>query len=237
VNGNKTYCILAHGKSLEELEKRIEKFKNIDVVWCGINYFNPSQNILKKISKDFNIVFDCSTVKNAIYYEKEVRIPRLSEYLEKNTHNKYICTKSDKNNLHNLRNEIKVDFNEKYKNQIIYVEDLDINPNPFCVSLHLYIASLAKLGAKQIVLFGADGGGNLGNSVESYYNYREIENDKIKAGNTSYNMVGDSNNINSTFEILMTKTLGYIPNVINCSPDSVYTIFKKVNYEEVLNYL
>jgi hypothetical protein len=230
---NKTICVLLHGSSLNELESKIEEFRNINVVWCGINYFNPSEEILKKIDKSFNIIFDCSTVQNNVEYEKKARLPRLIEFLErKNT--TYITLKSGRDNLYDLRNRIGSDFNEKYKNQIVYGENLGFDCNQFCVSLHLYLTCLLKLGAKTIILFGADGGGNLGNSVSSYYKPELMQEDKVIAGNTSYNMTGDTCNVNNSFNSIMQSIFGQIPTILNCSPNSQYTVFKNVNFNQVL---
>ncbi len=238
MSGNNVFCLVAHGKSLEILESKIEEFKNINCIWGSMSTFDiPQKYILDKINKTFSFVYDSSTVQNEKDYELTIRIPRLIKYLSENKEHRYISTKTDRNNLHNLRNKLLLSFNEDFKDQIIYTEDLEIDPTPFCVSLHLYIACIVKLGFNKVILFGADGGGKYGNSIESYYKWEEIKQDKIVAGNLSYNMIGDSNNINSTFKPLMLKTLGFIPEVINCSPDSLYTIFKKENYESTLNLL
>jgi hypothetical protein len=231
---NKTCAILAHGKSLEELERRIEEFRDFNITWCGMNFFNPSEHIINKIDKEFSLVFDCSTVHNNEHYELSSRVPRLMGFFNKNPKYIYICCRTGKDNLYGLRNKLRLEFNERYKDQIIYVEDLGINPNPFCVSLHLYLASLVKLGAKNIILFGADGGGDNGNSVTSYYDYEEIQRDKEAAGNTSYNMVGDTNNVNGSFEPLMRDSLGFVPKILNCSPNSNYNAFNKITYEELI---
>ena len=235
---NLPICIILHGKSCETLENNINLFKDLNVVWASISTFDiPQKYILDKINKKFSIVFDSSTVKNEREYELIVRIPRLINYLFEDKNNIYICTKSDKNNLFDLRNRLRLTFNEYYKEQIIYTEDRGIDPKPFCVSLHLYIACLCKLGFKKIILFGADGGGKHGNSIESYYKWEEIKKDKEIADNLNFNMIGDSCNINSSYESLMMKTLGYIPKVFNTSIDSLYTVFPKITYEEVLNNL
>lgn len=230
---NKTCAILAHGSSLSILENRIEEFRNKDIVWCGMNYFNPSEEILKKINKSFSIVFDCSTVKNNKSYEMYYRLPRLKEFLNRND-TTYITLKSGRDNLYELRNKIGDNFNEKYKDKIIYGENLGFDCNQFCVSLHLYIALLLKLNVRTIILFGADGGGTIGNNVSSYYKSELILEDKKHADNVSYNMVGDTNNVNSSFVPIMQSIFGHVPEILNCSPISTYTVFKKITYDELL---
>ena len=232
---NKICAVLAHGKSLEELEKRIQHFKNSNVVWCGMNYFNPSEEIINKINKNFNIVFDCSTVKNNIEYEKNCRLPRLINYLTRPENNYYITLRTGKDNLYDLRNRINSNFNEIFRDKIIYGEDLGFNTNQFCVSLHLYLTCLFKLGTKKIVLFGADGDGS--NNINTYYKPSLMSDDKHRADNVFYNMAGDTNNVNCTFNPIMQQIFGYIPEVLNCSPNSLYTVFKNISYEEVLNII
>ena len=232
---NKTICIILHGRSVEELESRIEEFKDKDVLWGSMSHFEiPQKYILDKINKKFDIVFDSGTVANAEDYELKVRIPRLINYFN-TTNGYYICTKSDRDNLYQLRQRIVSYFNKKYSDRIIYCENIGINPNPFCVSLHLYIACLYKMGIKKIILFGADGGGNYGNTIESYYKWELVKNDKIIAGNLSYNMLGDTNNINNNYSSLMQQTLGYVPTeTINCSPGSTYTVFRNISYNKLI---
>ena len=64
-----------------------------------------------------------------------------------------------------------------------------------------------------------------------------IKIDKEIAGNLNYNMIGDTNNVNSTYESMMNKVLGYTPKVLNCSPDSLYTCFERINYNQILGWL
>jgi hypothetical protein len=236
---NKTCAILAHGKSLYELESRIEEFRNLDIVWCGMNNFAPSEEILKKINKSFLIIFDSATISNelAVAYETNLRIPMLSGFLDKSENNRYICTKTDRNNLYNLREIHFSEFNRKYKNQIMGVEDLGINPKIFFVSLPLYIVCLIKMGCKKIVLFGADGGGKYGNNIESYYNSKLVKAEKDMAGVLTYDIRGDTGTVNNQFGDIMTKTLGYVPEIVNCSPETSYKVFKDMSYSEVINYL
>ncbi len=230
----KVCCILAHGKSIETLESRIEEFRNFDVVWCGMNYFNPTEEIIKKINKQFKIVFDCSMVKNAELYEITTRLPRLRKYLSRLDDNYFITLKES---LLTLWKKVDKQFPIQFKNKIIYGEDLISNTKYFCVSLHLYIACLLKLGAKQIILFGADGSSK-DNTEQTYYKSNLVLQDRKMTGNAFFNVIGDTNNINCSFEPLMRSALGYVPtNVVNCSPNSYLTVFKKVNYNEILTWL
>jgi len=233
----KTCFFLCHGKSIEELELRINEFKDFDVLWGSMSSFDIHDSYTTKAGINLNVVYDCSTVANAKDYELSVRIPRLKKFLNLNQNNHYICNRTGRGNLWQLRQDIYPEFNREYWSQIIYTEDIGVDPTPYCVSLHLYIAIMSLLGIDKIILFGADGGGIHGNNVESYYKSDEVLADKLVAGNVNYNMVGDTNNINSTFASHMFHNLGFIPNVINCSPYSTYTVFRQMNYNETLEYL
>jgi hypothetical protein len=229
--------VIFHGKSVEELERRIDQYKDLDVYWASISTFDiPQQYILDKIGRKFDLVYDSSTVENEVKYELEVRIPRLEKYFNE-SHGYYICTKSDRNNLYDLRNRIVPEFNEKYKDRILYVEDIGINPNEFCVSIHLFLCCLIKLGLEKIVLFGADGGGSFGNNVDSYYKSELVKKDKKIANGGAYNMIGDTNNVNGTYAQIMNKIIGYVPSIYNCSPGTKYTIFENIFYDDIVNMI
>jgi hypothetical protein len=237
---NKTCFLVGLGRSIEELERRIEEFKNFDVVWCGMSSFDiPQIYILNKINKHFIITFDTSTVAKAEQYELTRRIPRLSYHLDTYKDSIYMTTNSDKNNNYMLRQRIAPEFNQKYRNQIMYTEEIGVNASLFCVSIHLFIACLYKMGCKEIVLFGQDGdSSNLyNNRIESYYKHELVKEDKIIGGADAYNLVGDTNNVNASYDRLMMLNLGYVPRPLNCSPNSTFTVFKTINYDELLNYL
>jgi len=237
---NKICLLVGLGRSIEELEARIEEFKDFDVVWCGMSSFDiPQKYILDKINKHFQIIYDSSTVQNAEEYELTRRIPRLIKHLDKYPDSCYVTTNSDKNNAYRLRERIAPEFNRKYRNQIIYAEEIGVDPNPFCVSIHLYIACLYKLNCKEIILFGQDGDrqGLYNNKVESYYKHELIKEDKIVADNLVYNLIGDTHNVNTTYKDRMFATLGYVPNLLNCSPNSSFTVWQVIDYNTVLEYL
>jgi hypothetical protein len=159
-------------------------------------------------------------------------------YLDNSVYNFYICTRSDHNNLHELRDRLGLNFNKKYNDQIVYAESFGINPNLFDVSLPLYIACLVKMGATRIIMFGADGGGTLGNNPNSYYKPGYVVSDKMVAhNNLNYNMTGDTNNVNINYNRLMQTVLGFMPTVLNCSPVTRYTVFPVVTYDNVVKML
>lgn len=223
---NKICAIVAHGHSLEELERRIDEFRGFDIVWCGMNYFNPSEDILKKINKEFIVIFDCATTIDTKKYEIRSRTPRMTEYLSRPVKNVYMTSTF----LYGLRSQIGSDFNEKYKEKIIYIDNIGFVAGEFMVSIHLYIITLLKLGARNIVLFGADGGG-------SYYKSDLALADGILGCSGPGVPEGDTEHVNTTFGPLAQKILGYIPEIINCSTISRYTPFTKMSYDETINLL
>lgn len=242
--GDKICAIVAHGSSLNILEERIEEFKNLDnIVWCGMNFFNPSEEILKKIGKQFDIVFDCSTIpeSHAKNYEL-MRITRLTEYLNRNKNNIYITLKAHLYLLREeLTNELGYNFNERYKDQIIYGEDLNVPTHDFYVSLPLFITILAKLCAKKIILFGADGGGaniNIDTSGKNtYYKSGLAIAERIASGIDLFDLTSDNKRVNNSDQIIREILKEQFPEITNCSPDSNYNIWNKKSYDETISYI
>ena len=245
ISSDNTICVLLPGESLKILEKRIDEFKSFDVTWGGINFFSPSESIIKLIGKEFKVVYDSSTVRNAIIYELKNRIPLLSSYLDRPTNNKYICvrTGNGNNNLYELRKRIAPQFNEIYKNKIIYAEDLGINVDGFTVSIPLYIACLGRMRFKTIILFGADGGSGMGEDWMHYYKAEELKKDRdfgdydARGDFHPCDLRGDTSNVNNHFARLMNASIGYVPEVFNCTAKSNYTAFKTMSYDETIAYL
>lgn len=250
---NKVYCMLAHGKSLEVLDQRIEEFRqfNDKIVYCGLNFFNPSEKILNKIGRDFDIVFDCATVADEENYEINIRIPRLTEFLLRSNNKKYITIKG---NLCDLRNrlfrngKLKENFNVKFDNKIIYADSFFPQYHMFSVSLPLFIAILHKMGYSKIILFGADGvpdniEGRKG--VSSYYNPDSVQIERQVSGIKEFDLRVDTNRINNYYLSTMTEIFGSnnLPTVINCTSIvnerylSYYEVFEKKSYDQTVEWL
>lgn len=246
----KFYCIILTGKSIIELEQRIEEFRNLNnIVWCSINQFNLTEPILRKIDKSFDIIFDTSTVGSADEFELCTRLPRLIEFLSRNEDNKYITQRT---HLFSLRErlfregKIGFDFNQRFANKIIYVDDLGIPVHIFYVSLPLFITSLIKLGAKpeRIILFGADGvTDDTRFSEESFYKPDLIYIERVSTGIKGFDLGVDVNGINKGFDSIMRTIFGYAPEIINCSPImdgkffTKYTPFKNMTYDQTIDLL
>lgn len=235
---NKICAIVAHGKSIEELEKHIVDFKDFDLCWCGMNYFIPTENILKKVGKMFDVIFDSSLTENAKNYELNWRLPKLTEYLSRNYNN---CFLTLSHNLPPVWQAVgKGEFATIFQNKIVYGEDLGFNTDQFCVSIPLFISCLVVEGAKAVIVFGMDANVN---GVEGYYRPDLMIEDKKMAGHEKFfiNVKGDAHNVNTSYikvldEICKSKTIKK-PEIINVSPNSAITIFKKMNYNEVFKWL
>ena len=119
---NKIIFLLLPGSSIEELEIRIknwEKYLN-KICYAGMNYFNIIEdNILSKVIKHFDVVFDCSEVQYDLLYETKIRIPRFIEFLNRNEINRLITTHQIVNKMDGLMNDAVLN---KWMDKITYIE-------------------------------------------------------------------------------------------------------------------
>jgi len=236
----RTVVICAHGASLNKLENQIEKFKDYDVCWTSLNLYTIIEvNILHKINKKLDIVLDSSTIANQLMkrFEAERRIPRLEQFLARPEKNLWITTEGL------LRDQLRPlgygDFLSKYQHKILVLDKVYRSmqaPN----SISLLICAAAIGGAKKIVLFGYDGyWGNYQENINSFYRPEDIAIErKYAVGNTvDSDVAKDTTNFNSYFWNIYLKwcsTYDIKPvEVINCSPDSKYTIFPIFNYDNI----
>lgn len=241
----KTCCVLTPGKSLTILEERIEEFKDLDVVWIGMNYCDHIEEaILKKIDKQFDMISDCTTVAIPQNYEPE-RIQRYEKFLGRGTNLLFI---SDLVKVECFQKFGRIDILEKYADKIATIDDVFTGPdypqeiwNKPPNSITLLFAALIAGMAKKVIMFGFDGRLESNyNSIDSYYKADIIKEHRVKAYGQYLNigsLTSDSKDFNVKFIHLlqMYKAIYSNPNIeiINCSPDSIYTAFKKINYDQV----
>ena len=235
---NRICAVIAHGKSVEELDKRIAEFKDFNLCWCGMNYFEPTEAILNKIGKQFEIVFDCSQTENFKNYELNWRLPKLRKYLSRDTNNCFVTLGAT---LGQLWQNIGIgEFKTLFQNKIVYGESLGFDTDQFCVSLPLFITCLIVEKAKAIIVFGMDANVN---GINGYYKPELMVEDKKMAGHEKFviHVKGDAHNINTSYPEMLNKILSNKginkPEIINVSPNSDVTIFKKMNYNEILQWL
>lgn len=233
---NKTVAVLLHGSSLYELEQRIDEFKDFDICWASMGQWDMvEKHILSKIDKNLDITFDTAEVEKPVRFEIKRRIPRLKEFLERPVDNFHITMRHA--SMHLLRFKLGCHLETQYKEKIIYAEDI-CPANVFCVSFPLFITSLWACGASNIILFGCDGRSNL---ISDYFHPEEVIIEKQIADNVSYTVTGDSGWVAGGFPNVMKdfeRTSGIpIPTILNCSTNSIHTLWPKITYDEAIQKL
>ena len=235
---DKIVCVMAHGKSIEELEQRIEEFKDYNTCWVSMGQFDlMEQHILSKIGKKLSIIQDCSEVENARKYESECRFPRVREFLLRPEANQFITADVIIDSMYGIGQKGFLETPEiENKIYVITKETWSQVPN----GMTLLLTTLALNGARKIIVFGLDG--YEGDSKEarfSYYRYKERESELITAFGSleKSGLHSDSHAFNYQFHSFYTfkrieLNLDYIP-IINCSINSIFTLFPKISYEEI----
>lgn len=236
-------CIMVHGASLNELESRIEEYRDQDICWVGLGLFTTlEQFILSKIQKELDIVFDCASVAGGLrhHYETAVRMPRLERYLQRPANNLWITTHGV------VRDCIDqyVPQMRQYMDKVFLVDHcfpphqighwMDV-PN----SLTLLIAAMLAGGAPKIFIFGLDGyRGELHKGLEYYYKPEFHKQERIDAlGSVEDPGINrDTDNFETKFPIILRnyrRLFGSAAPIYNVSPKSVYSVLPKINYEQV----
>lgn len=243
----KTVCILAPGKSLEMLEKKMPDFKDLNVIWAGMNYCDYIESsVLSKIKKRFDIISDCTNVTNPDAYEPE-RIKRFINFLGRGDNNMLFISNVVIDEC--FKRMKRKDLLEKYEDKISTIDSVFTNKNyPKEVwdkppnSITLLFAGLIAGQVKKIILFGYDGkfAGNY-SAFSTYYKPEIIKAHRIKAYGQFEDIGGltcDSRDFQARFSKLfaMYKKIFKNPGaeIVNCSPDSVFTVFRKIEYKDVL---
>lgn len=244
--GGRVTAVLAHGASVNELEKRIEEFKKFDICWTTFNQFPIMEKfILNKINKNLSIVYDSSSITMSLAkeYDEEIRIPRLTDFLSRKDNNLWITT------LGIVRDYMKpfgfTSFLQRFSNKIMIIDDYI--PQAFLQvpnSLTLVLGCMAIGGASTILLFGADGyKGNYKDNINSFYKPEYQAKERIASiGNTIESSVTrDAEDFQNRFMRLY-RTYCQLhaivpPTILNVSPISSYNIFQKLTYDEVIKWL
>jgi len=245
---NRTVAVCLQGKSIQELEDRIEEFKDFDICWASLGVFDIIQdNILSKGNKHLEIVFDCATVPHSRipHYEKHFRVPRLENFFNESEENIWITSYGmvrDSVALHYphffLHHENKMLLVDKLFPISKVAEYMNV-PN----SITLFIGALMAGGARDIIIFGLDGyTGDISKGVDSYYMPEVIAKERMAA----LGSVQDEgiNRDSTTFEDRFSEKcqqyeelFKWKGKIINCSPSSMFKIPTKHTYDKTIGYL
>jgi hypothetical protein len=233
---NRIVGMLLFGNSINELEQRIEEFKNYNICWCGVGAYDILEEfILNKINKRLDIFFDCGEVERPIRFELKARTPKLLKFLERSDNNFHITM----HHFTKLRRLLGIDIEDRYKDKIIYAEDI-CPAHAFCVSFPLLLTCLTVLGAKNIIMFGCDGSNTI-NSIDSYFHPELVKPEKILANNEIFNLTGDSGWVTSGFPSIFKHVCenGQInpPTILNCSSKTIHNLWQKISYDEALTFI
>lgn len=240
--------VLAHGKSIEELERRIEEFKDLNICWVGLNLFTIFEDhILSKIHKKLDIVFACDTAPDMTRgnYEINVRLPRIEKFLKREADNIWITT----NGM--FRDSIKIyrpDLLEKYSHKIMEIDHLFPRENirdymEVPNSITLLIGAMIAGGAKKIILFGIDGyNGDPKEGINSYYCKEDnrAERQAVLGCDVDLGINRDTGLFDKMFPTNLRnyrKLFGNNCEVVNCSPNSIFTSIRKINYDQLKDEL
>lgn len=237
----RTVFLLSFGKSITELENRINQFRNLDICWAGFSdYTILEDNILNKIETYFDIIHDAVPVIKNGTYNIEKRIPDFITLLNRGS--LLISSRGI------IRNEFKKHGNESffrgYEKKIIFREDYFTKPiifggDTFCWTI--YLLTLAQ--PKRIIAFGADGYDRIPEKfTESYYRpelWKPRNTAAADAPITELNCA--TKYINANFKDNYKQFCEYVniqpAEILNCSPNSLYTPFKTISYDEVKKYV
>lgn len=243
ING-RAVCLLAHGKSIENLESYIEKVDSPNICWMGLGLFPLfEKHILSKVNRKLDIVFDCATVPHArLDHYEPIRLGRVHEFLNRPQDNVWLTT-------HGLiRDSVKpympILIEEWYKDKIFQIDSLfpsseiqkwmDV-PN----SMTLAIGAALAGGASKVFIFGMDGyTGDLSKGLDSYYCKEEHRKERMSAlGRLEDPGINrDTGGFEGRFPKILKNyraLFGNLAPVYNVSPVSVYTVLPKIQYEQL----
>jgi hypothetical protein len=241
---NRPVFLFNHGSSISELEYHIQEVKDKDICYVSTGLFPiMEQNILSKIGKPLDIVFDCATVPHArvVHYER-IRLGRIHEFLNRPQDNLWITTHGlIRDSVKPLMPDLLTDW---YKDKIALVDGIfpqdeiprwmDV-PNSTCLA----IASMIAGGASKIITFGLDGySGDPSIGVNSYYKPEEHRKERKAALGTEEDpgINRDTGGFFGRFPQLLVEYRELFRNhceIYNCSPKSIYDVPQKITYNEL----
>ncbi len=238
----RTVAIVAQGKSVEELERRIGEFKDKNICWVSFSNFDIIDDyILSKIGKRCEMVFNAAPQEPDV--ERLVRVPNLIKVIDRGD---LVITVI--NYITRLKDELKIDLLEQRRDKFILVREIKIgNKMPYNLNfgtnntMSLVVACVLMANPQNIVLFGCDGvpreiaGGEP--TVQTYYKHELIRPRKQR-----WSLHHDTDMTNQKFMegyngAVNMFGLSRLPQLYNCSPGSVLTCFQTVSYDAALNII
>ncbi len=221
----KPVCLLLPGPSIYQLENRIGELG--DVCYATVNdFWIFEEKILSRIDRKFDIVLASAD---------ECGIPNDThiEYLERGDDNIFISSRKAWGKFDITKYDDKLLFFETDPPPLIRPVPTADEPLTFrpLASFALLLVIMNLTGAKDIFLFGADGGYKIGQKL--YYEDWPSQ----SWGRLSM----DTRILNENFQTILARSCslcGLEPTKIwNVSPNSMYECFEKINYEEAIKRL
>ena len=240
---NKVIGLIGAGRSLEELETRIEEFKDLDICWVSLDSFEVIDDyIFSKIDKKIEIIFSFG------HFKPEEEIKKINNIIKFLKNGGLLVTNIF---LRKYHNSIKFgDFYNEYKKNIFIIEEFKKNermfyefmstPNKPTNSMILILPYLILQEPKKIILFGFDGGvydeknNNISYIKSIYYKSDIMEDRKIGDPFIPEEIARINEYLPSMHKIVKDLfQLGSEPEIINCSQNSQWEHYRKINYNQL----
>lgn len=233
-------AIILQGFSATELERRIAELTGCDICYCSVGrYWLIEDHILNHISSQISILMASADPSFTSFGQG---MERATNFLERPENNTFISTSASfkHRSMTGLigRYDGKLLFHDTVLNRVeLFYEAPNIEYPlhfPLLPSLSIILSLVIIGGASKVAIFGADGGRV---SQEALY-YRQGE---IESLPPEHLLNTDTKEFNEDMPRLLKnvyKTYGIEPiEIVNCSPDSHYTPFKKLSYSETFAWL
>jgi len=241
---NRTVGIVLLGKSIETLEQRIEEYKDYDICWSSLNLFTPVEDyILSKIGKQLEFVYDSCTIPQPLFfdYENSHRLPRMEKYLAREN-NIWITSYGM---IRDSVIPIKGHWYEQNRHKIMIVDGLfpqNIRGDMMSVpnSATLMLASAIAAQAKNIIIFGMDG---YAKDSETYFKPELIRKERLLTVGSEVDtrINSDTDRFKQDIPKLINTYKHLFNNldakIYNCSKNSVYEMFPKIDYDQLKDIL
>ncbi|MBF8296389.1 MAG: Methyltransf 21 protein [Bacteroidetes bacterium] len=226
--------VLLHGASLKTFEDQSKNFSDLDLCYCSLNNFKIAQDILKKIGRDLSFIwYSCDLEVGA-----SEPLARIEEFLAESSERMFLTT-------------IKAmagrsEFFARFLLQILVTDLPKIPKEHFPNSFGALLLTILRFGQpSKIVLFGADGCLHPTFDLEqvtcSYHPaalLKPEEYDRMRDGrgiSLTKDTLKSNRRLSYFIEDTYRKYGGSPIEILNCSPDSKLTSFRKLSIKDLLN--